>query len=62
MGGDETLRKLVELDPLVKAVVSSGYADNNSIADHLAHGFCASLNKPYRVEELGSVVDANLGS
>ena len=28
MGGTETLRRLLEIDPAVKAVVSSGYSDD----------------------------------
>ena len=30
IGGEKTLRKLRELDPAVKAVISSGYADDPS--------------------------------
>ena len=49
MGGEETVRRLREIDPDVKAVVSSGYSDAAVVADFRAHGFSACLNKPYRL-------------
>jgi PAS domain S-box-containing protein len=52
MGGEETMRRLRELAPDIKAVVSSGYSDAAVLADHKSHGFSASLNKPYRLDGL----------
>ena len=56
MGGEEAMRLLREIDPHVKAVVSSGYADNPVIADYRGYGFKAYLKKPYRVEQLKEVI------
>ncbi len=52
MGGEETFRHLCEADPAVRAVVSSGYADNAVVARYRDNGFSAFLNKPYKIEEL----------
>ncbi len=60
MGGEEALRHLREIDPFVKAVVSSGYAGNAIVADYRAHGFAAFLNKPYRLEALRECLNALL--
>ena len=60
LGGAETLRKLLKIDPEVKAIVSSGYADDSIIADYRSYGFCASLSKPYRIETLHSTLNALL--
>ena len=38
--------------PNVKAVVSSGYAENPIVANYRSYGFCGFLNKPYRIDEL----------
>jgi len=52
MGGLETLRKLREIDPDVKAVVSSGYSDDAVVAKYDDYGFKAFLQKPYDFDEL----------
>ena len=52
MGGEETLRRLRELDPAVRAVVSSGYSDDGVAASFREHGFRAFLKKPYSIDEL----------
>jgi two-component system cell cycle sensor histidine kinase/response regulator CckA len=62
MGGLETLRKLVEIDPDVKAVVSSGYSDDAAIADYMSQGFKASLKKPYDVKALRNMLNKMLSS
>jgi two-component system, cell cycle sensor histidine kinase and response regulator CckA len=56
MGGKETLAKLLEIDPQVKAVVSSGYSDDSIMADFLKYGFCGVIAKPYRISELGKIL------
>jgi PAS domain S-box-containing protein len=60
MGGEETLRNLISLDPELKAVVSSGYADSSALSEYLARGFRACLTKPYRMESLRNTLDALL--
>ena len=52
MGGKETIRRLREIDPDVRAIVSSGYSNDAVIADFRAHGFMAMVAKPYRMEDL----------
>lgn len=56
MGGEETMRKLKELDPSVKGVVSSGYSQDPNVADYRAHGFSGVLSKPYRIKDLGDLL------
>jgi two-component system cell cycle sensor histidine kinase/response regulator CckA len=43
MGGDETVRRLSQIDPEVKAVVSSGYSDNPIVSEYRSHGFAVKL-------------------
>lgn len=52
MGGKETIRYLLELDPTIKAVASSGYSDDPVMAHHQKYGFRAVLTKPYTLKEL----------
>jgi PAS domain S-box-containing protein len=55
-GGEETLRDLLQIDPKVKAVVSSGYSDISPISEYGAHGFRACLRKPYEIDELAKTL------
>jgi PAS domain S-box-containing protein len=57
MGGAETMRRLMEIDPAVKAVVSSGYSDDTVTSNYDELGFKAFLKKPYNVDDLRAVLD-----
>jgi CheY-like chemotaxis protein len=61
MGGEEAFRVLRELDPDVRAIVSSGYDNEDMARQYLDMGFCGYLTKPYRVTDLGKVIKAVLG-
>ncbi|MCP5530292.1 MAG: PAS domain-containing protein [Opitutaceae bacterium] len=61
MGGEECFRHLHELDPDVRAIVSSGYDNEDMARRFLDLGFCGYLTKPYRVTDLGKVLRAVLG-
>ncbi len=52
MGGKEAIRHLLELDPAIKAVASSGYSDDSVMAYYHRYGFQAVLTKPYTLKEL----------
>jgi CheY-like chemotaxis protein len=52
MGGEEAIAKIRDIDPDVKAVVSSGYADSRIVANYHVYGFSGVLNKPYRLDDL----------
>ncbi|MBN1523823.1 MAG: PAS domain S-box protein [Spirochaetales bacterium] len=56
MSGLEVIQRLLQLDPGVRAIVSSGYSDDTVLANHTKHGFCGVLSKPYTMEELSEVV------
>jgi two-component system cell cycle sensor histidine kinase/response regulator CckA len=61
MGGAEAMRKLREIEPGVKAIVSSGYSADSLISDYESCGFRACLVKPYELEKLRSVLNGLLG-
>jgi len=56
MGGEDTLKKLREIDPKIKAIVSSGYSEDPVMSEYKKHGFNAIVNKPYQYEELVEAV------
>jgi PAS domain S-box-containing protein len=61
MGGEETFKRLKEIDPDVRAIVSSGYDNDEMARQFLDAGFCGYLTKPYRVNELGKMLKNVLG-
>jgi PAS domain S-box-containing protein len=62
MGGAECIKQLIELDPGVKAIVSSGYAMDPVMSRYREYGFCACIAKPYEVSDLGHIVHEVLQS
>jgi PAS domain S-box-containing protein len=61
MGGEECFKRLRELDPDVRAIVTSGYDDEDMIRRYLEMGFVGYITKPYRVGDLGRVLKSVLG-
>jgi len=57
MGGREAVQKLLEIDPQVKAIVSSGYSNEQVLSDFRKYGFSGIMTKPYRLEELKAVMN-----
>ena len=56
MGGKEALKKLLEIDPMVNAIVSSGYAMDATMSRYQDFGFRGVIAKPYEASELGKIV------
>ncbi|HGE70520.1 TPA: response regulator [Candidatus Poribacteria bacterium] len=56
MGGKEAIVKLKELDPNVKAIVSSGYSDDPVMSDYEHYGFDGCIVKPYKNKDLIEIV------
>jgi len=56
MGGKEAMALMREIDPKVRAVVSSGYSDESALAEYQALGFVGMVAKPYQVAELNAAV------
>jgi two-component system, cell cycle sensor histidine kinase and response regulator CckA len=56
MGGSETIRLLRQLDPTVKAIVSSGYSNDPIMADYEKYGFSGVVAKPYSVNDLSETL------
>jgi PAS domain S-box-containing protein len=60
MGGEEAIKALLEIDPDVKAIVSSGYTDSSAISEYEASGFKACLTKPYNIDSLNAALNSLL--
>ena len=58
MGGKDAIRKLIELDPSVKAIVSSGYSNDPVMSHYTDYGFKDVIVKPYTSAELSRKLHA----
>jgi CheY-like chemotaxis protein len=56
MGGQETIKRLVEIDPDIRAIVSSGYANDPVMSRFEEYGFSGMIAKPYEIDALGRKV------
>jgi PAS domain S-box-containing protein len=56
MGGQEAVAILRDFDPKIKAIVSSGYANNPIMGDYERYGFAGVVSKPYKIDELNEVI------
>lgn len=56
LGGKETIHQLREIDPAVKAIVSSGYSNDPVMANFEQYGFSAVIAKPYKIAELSETL------
>ena len=56
MGGLEAMNEIRQIDPEVKAIVSSGYSVDPVMAHFHEYGFKAAINKPFRLSELEETI------
>ncbi len=56
MGGKEAVAKLLEIDPNAKCVIVSGYSTDVIINEYRKYGFKNVILKPFRMDELKSVL------
>ena len=56
MGGKDAVNKLLEIDPEVKAIVSSGYSDDPVLSNFQEYGFKGMMPKPFTSQSLSKVL------
>ncbi len=56
MGAKEAVGALLKLDPRVRAIVSSGYANDPVMERFAGYGFKGVVSKPYNLDELDAVL------
>jgi len=61
MGGEQTIRELIKIDPGVKAIVCSGYFNDPVITNFEEYGFQGAMPKPYQMADLEIVLKKVLG-
>ncbi|MHC4944701.1 MAG: ATP-binding protein [Planctomycetota bacterium] len=56
MGGKETVKKLTEIDPDVKVIVTSGYSNDPVMSNYKKYGFSGVITKPYDFNRLNNEI------
>ncbi len=56
MGGQAAISYLRDINPQIKTIVSSGYAEDPIISEFERYGFSGVVTKPYKLEELNRVI------
>lgn len=56
IGGPETLKKLRQVDPEVKAIVASGFSNEMIMSRYSSYGFAGLISKPYMIKELDELL------
>jgi len=62
MGGEQTIRELLKIDPDVRAIVSSGYFDDPVMSEFQKYGFKCAIAKPYEKKTLVRDVDVTIST
>jgi nitrogen-specific signal transduction histidine kinase len=62
MGGKDAVKKLLELDPAARVVVSSGYSKDPVLSDFASYGFKGVVAKPFRIKDLSEIVHRTLNN
>lgn len=60
VGGREAMRQLLEIDPDVVALISSGYVGDRILIEYRQYGFRGVVAKPYTSDELRETLSAVL--
>ncbi|WP_051305411.1 isochorismatase family protein [Desulfogranum mediterraneum] len=62
LGGKEAIKEILEIDPEVRAIVSSGYANDPVMANYSEYGFKDIVAKPYTISDLSEVLNRVLNN
>ncbi len=58
LDGRETARRILAVDSAASLVVSTGFSQDPSVLNFADYGFVAAMCKPYRLDQLVSVLDS----
>ncbi|MCD4847735.1 MAG: PAS domain S-box protein [Candidatus Aegiribacteria sp.] len=62
MGGTDTIKELLSIDPDVRAIVSSGYSTDPVMSNYETYGFSGVMLKPYSISQIAYVLQEVIDS
>ncbi|MBN1577117.1 MAG: response regulator [Chitinispirillaceae bacterium] len=61
VGAVQAIKRIREIDPAIKAILTSGHADHPAIDDYEQHGFDSVLKKPFVITDVRNALAAVFG-
>jgi PAS domain S-box-containing protein len=58
MGGEEAVKRLIEMDPEARVMIASGYSKDPVLMNFREYGFIGAITKPFMMHELHAAVRA----
>lgn len=58
MGGMETMKELLKIDPGVRAVISTGYFNDPVLTRHKEYGFAGAMTKPFVTKDVYRTIES----
>lgn len=62
LGGKLAMKKLLQIDPGVKGIVMTSYADDPIVANYRYHGFQGALVKPFSLREIRELLEKTVSA
>ncbi|MCB2182726.1 MAG: PAS domain S-box protein [Desulfobulbaceae bacterium] len=62
MGGKEAIVKILDMNPLAKVIVASGYSNDPVMANYEKYGFAGVITKPFRLDDIIHILKTTLES
>ena len=60
MGGKDAIKKILEINPKAKVIVTSGDPSDPIMTEYKKYGFIDILKKPFKVEDLKEIIEKAL--
>jgi DNA-binding NtrC family response regulator len=57
MGGAQTIKELLKINPDIKAIIASGYSGDIVMENSQDYGFALALSKPYSMKALKKALE-----
>ncbi len=58
MGGKKAIKKILQIDPKAKVIVSSGYSNDPVMANYKEYGFSGVIAKQFQLKNLQKTIKA----
>ena len=56
IGGKDAIKKILQIDPKAKVIVSSGYSNDTVMANYKNYGFSGIIAKPFKLDNVHAVI------